>query len=118
LDADEPSEASITIPAVLVPVLVFLACVSAGAVTAARRLPDLGEGTIGGLAFLIVCCLLGAALGIVGLRIYGIAHALGDSSGLFKADIVASGLSDISLGGGLCARDRRGRVPAGASARA
>jgi hypothetical protein len=82
-------------PPVLVPILVFLACVSAGVVTAARRLPNLGEGTVGGLAFLVVCCLLGAALGIVGLCIYDIAHALGDGSGSFRADIVASGLASM-----------------------
>ncbi len=79
----------------LVPILVFLTCVSAGVVTSARRLPNLGEGTVGGPAFLVVCCLLGAALGIVGLRIYGIAHALGDTSGSIKADIVTEGLSGM-----------------------
>ena len=64
-------------------------------VTSARRLPDLGEGTVGGLAFFVVCCLLGAALGIVGLRIYGIANALSGSSGYFKSEIVAQGLSSM-----------------------
>jgi hypothetical protein len=82
-------------PPVLVPILVFLTCVTAGVVTAARRLPDLGEGTIGGLAFLVVCCLLGAALGIVGLRIYWIAHMLGDTGGSLKAEIVTEGLSTM-----------------------
>jgi hypothetical protein len=80
---------------VLIPILVFLACVSAGTLTSARRLPDLGEGAVGGLAFLVVCCLLGAALGIVGLRVYGIVHALGDSSGSFRAEIVAQGLAGM-----------------------
>jgi hypothetical protein len=82
-------------PPVLVPILVFLTCVTTGVVTAARRLPDLGEGTVAGLSFLVVCCLLGAALGIVGLRIYGIANGLSDSNGFFKSEIVTQGLSSM-----------------------
>ncbi|MGH2912161.1 MAG: hypothetical protein ACRDJ3_06765 [Solirubrobacteraceae bacterium] len=38
---------------------------------------------------------MGVALGIVGLRIYGIAHALGDTSGSFRADFVADDLSSM-----------------------
>jgi hypothetical protein len=80
---------------VLVPILVFLTCVSAGVVTAARRLPDLGEGTVGGLAFLVVCCLLGAALGLVGLHIYTVAHDIGRFGGSANTEIVAQGLASM-----------------------
>lgn len=44
---------------------------------------------------MVVCCLLGAALGIVGLRIYGIANGLSDSNGFFKYEIVTQGLSSM-----------------------
>jgi hypothetical protein len=82
-------------PPVLVPVLVFLTCVTAGVVTAARRLPDLGEGTVGGLAFLVVCGLLGAALGLVGLHIYTVVHDIGRFGGSANTEIVAQGLAGM-----------------------
>jgi hypothetical protein len=55
---------------VLVPVLVFLGCLSAGVVAGARWLPDLAAGQVGGLAFFLVCGMLGAALGLLGVHIY------------------------------------------------
>jgi hypothetical protein len=42
-----------------------------------------------------MCCLLGAALGIVGLRIYAVVHAVADTGGSIKAEIVAQGLSSM-----------------------
>jgi hypothetical protein len=77
---------------VLIPVVVFVACLGAGVVAAARWLPDLAVGPVGSLAFFVVCGLLGAALGLVGLHIYSIVNALGEFRSLGNGEIVAAGL--------------------------
>jgi len=61
----------------LIPVLIFVGCMTAGVFVAARWLPDLAAGSVGGLAFFTVCGLLGAAAGMLGLHIYSIIEALG-----------------------------------------
>jgi hypothetical protein len=81
---------------VAVPIVIFVVCVSAGVFAGTRWLPDLASGTIGGLAFFVVCGLLGAALGLVGLQIYAMvrqAELLGRIGG--SSTIVANGLSAI-----------------------
>jgi uncharacterized membrane protein YhhN len=55
-----------------VPVAIFVVCLSAGVWAGVRWLPDLARGPVGGLAFFVVCGLLGAALGSLGLHIYSI----------------------------------------------
>jgi hypothetical protein len=84
----------------LVPVLIFVACLSAGVIVSARWLPDLDEGPVGGIAFSVTCGLLGIALALVGLHIYSIVETVdqigGDLSGIRKGGIVASGLGDMS----------------------
>jgi uncharacterized membrane protein YhhN len=80
---------------VAIPVVIFVVCISAGVFAGSRWLPDLAGGTIGGLAFFVVCGLLGASLGIVGVQIYSIVRnteVLGDLS---SSTIVADGLTEI-----------------------
>jgi hypothetical protein len=61
---------------VLVPVLIFLAGLSAGVLASARWLPDLAAGQVGGLAFFFVCGLIGAAVGLLSMDIYSIVQEL------------------------------------------
>jgi hypothetical protein len=85
---------------VVVPAVIFLACVGAGVVISSRRLPDLAVGPVGGLAFFVVCGLLGTALGLVGLHIYSIVNQLNHFGGFAglrneKAELLADGLEDM-----------------------
>ncbi len=86
----------------LVPGLIFLACFGGGVTAAAYWLPALASGRVGGLAFFLVCGLLGSALGEVGLGIYSIAHGRGVLSG-FEAELFASGVRDIMINAGTLA---------------
>jgi hypothetical protein len=79
----------------LVPVLIFLAGLSAGVLAAARWLPDLATGQIGGLAFFVVCGLIGAAAGLLGVHIYLIVEAVGHFPGATKGEELAAGIRDI-----------------------
>jgi hypothetical protein len=79
----------------LLPVVILVACLCVGTFAGARWLPDLANGTVGGLAFFAVCGLLGAALGLVGLHIYSIVHGLGGTSGRFRSELVATGLNGM-----------------------
>jgi hypothetical protein len=79
----------------LVPVAIFVACLCVGAFAGARWLPDLADGTVGGLVFFAVCGLLGAAFALVGLHIYSIVHGLGGTSGSFRSEVVATGLNGM-----------------------
>ncbi len=89
---------------VLVPALIFVVCLCAGVWASSRWLPPLADGPVGGLAFFAVCGLLGAGLGLVGLRIYGIVRTLEERSrGLGvsdKGDFLASGLAGMLYDGG------------------
>ena len=84
----------------LIPVAIFVACLVAGVAGGARWLPDLAAGPVGGVAFFVVCGLLGAALGLVGLHIYSIVNQLNHFGGFAglrneKAEILASGLESM-----------------------
>ena len=81
----------------VVPIVVFFACLGAGVTAAARWLPDLAEGSRGGLAFFAVCGLLGAAVGIASLRVYSIVNSINEfkSLGGGNGEIVASGLATM-----------------------
>jgi len=81
----------------LVPVLIFLGCLSVGVVAGARWLPDLAAGQVGGLAFFLVCGMLGAALGLLGVHIYLIVEELDHVSGTvaLHREIVGEGIRDI-----------------------
>jgi hypothetical protein len=76
---------------IVVPIVICTACFAAGSVAAARWLPDLARGPRGGLAFLTVCGLIGAALSLAGLNIYEIVELRGfrDDSGIVAVGLVA-----------------------------
>jgi hypothetical protein len=59
-----------------IPIIIFVVCFGAGTAASARYLPDLGAGLVGGIAFLLVCGLLGAALSLVGIQIYSFVREL------------------------------------------
>jgi hypothetical protein len=60
----------------LIPVLIFLVCFSAGVVASSRWLPDLAAGSVAGLAFFLVSGLLGAAAGLLGVHVYIVVEEL------------------------------------------
>jgi hypothetical protein len=84
---------------VFIPVLIFLGAMSVGVLASARWLPDLAPGQVGGLAFLVVCGLLGAALGLAGVHVYLVVEELNRFHDLpnnyNKGAFVAQGLLDI-----------------------
>jgi predicted phage tail protein len=80
---------------VAIPIVIFVVCISAGVFAGSRWLPDLAGGTIGGLAFFVVCGLLGASLGVAGLQIYSIVRQQELLGRLGSSAIVADGLSAI-----------------------
>lgn len=85
-----------------VPPIIFVVCFGAGVFAASRWLPDLAPGPVGGLSFFVVCGLLGAALGVFGLHIYGIVEVLNrEGSGDFGHVALADGLEQILLECGL-----------------
>jgi hypothetical protein len=79
---------------VLVPVLIFVVLLSVGAFAGSRWLPDLAAGQVGGLAFFLVCGLIGAGLGILGIHIYLIVEEVRHASlgGYPKGVFVAAGI--------------------------
>lgn len=89
-----------------VPILIFIVCFSVGTVASGHMLPDLAAGPVGGLAFFVVCGLLGAAFGLLALHIYLIVFALHHTGGFqgladFKAETVANGIDSILLEAGV-----------------
>jgi hypothetical protein len=84
----------------LIPVVIFVGCLSAGVIAGARWLPDLDESPVGGIAFFVTCGLLGLALALVGLHLYSIVEAVDQIGGglkvVGKGEIVASGLVSMS----------------------
>jgi hypothetical protein len=85
---------------VLIPVVIFVGCLSVGVIAGARWLPDLDEGAVGGIGFFVTCGLLGIALALVGLHVYSIVETvdhIGRSlQAAGKSEIVASGLVSMS----------------------
>lgn len=75
------------------PTLIAAICLFAGVAAAVRWLPDLAEGSVGGLAFFAVCGLLGAALALLGLHIYSIVEDLNKLGE--RGPILASGLESM-----------------------
>jgi hypothetical protein len=81
--------------------LVFLVCFGVGLTAAANWLPDLATGRVGGMAFVTVCLLLGAALGMVGLHTYSLISELRHAtSGVSEPEILAAVLRNILLDAG------------------
>jgi hypothetical protein len=79
----------------IVPIVVFVACLGAGVAVAAQWLPDLAMDPVGGLAFFVVCGLLGAAAGLMGLHIYSVVNAIDKFRSLGTGEIVATGLDSM-----------------------
>jgi hypothetical protein len=79
-----------------VPILIFVVGFGAGAALPARWLPDLGEGRTAGVAFLVVCGLVGMVFALVALHVYEIVRQLDSASSLgvgnAKPDVIANGL--------------------------
>ena len=84
--------------AILVPALIFVVALSAGVVAGSRWLPDLAAGQVGGLAFFVVCGLIGVAFGLLGVHIYLITEEvkhLPSAGGLSQAEALAGGIRNI-----------------------
>jgi len=87
---------------VAVPVVIFVVCLSGGVFACARWLPGLAAGTVGGLAFFVVCGLAGGGLAVVGLRIYSVVNTLDHGAGgFFNRAIVADDLIQMLSQAGL-----------------
>jgi hypothetical protein len=78
-----------------IPILIFLVTFAGGAMLAARLLPALAPGRVGGLAFFVVCGLAGAGLSVFGLDIYHLArqlHLNNPDTGLSNGDLITTGV--------------------------
>jgi hypothetical protein len=87
-----------------IPVLIFFGAMSVGVLAGARWLPDLADGRVAGLAFFLVCGMLGAALGLLGIHIYDVVEELNGfrANDLFdKRQIVAGALRATVFDSGL-----------------
>jgi hypothetical protein len=85
-----------------VPVVIFVACLSAGVFASSNWLPNLAAGSAGGLAFFAVSGLIGGALAVVGLRVYMIVEETHNgTSGFLNRDVVANDLTDMLWEAGL-----------------
>ena len=84
----------------LIPVAIFVVCLSVGVIASAQWLPDLAEGPVGGISLFLVCGLLGTALALIGLHIYSIVEAVNQIGGGVKAigkgEVVAAGLTSLA----------------------
>jgi chromate transport protein ChrA len=79
--------------AMVVLVIVAVACFIAGMWAATTWLPALAEGPVGTLVYFVVCGLAGAVLALIGIRVWGIVRELEESRRLLdSSQIVASGL--------------------------
>lgn len=84
------------------PVLVIFACFAGGITFAARWLPPLTVGVVGGFAYFAVVGLFGAALTQVGLNLYLMVHQLHYlPSGISEAEVLAIGARNAIYNGGL-----------------
>jgi hypothetical protein len=87
----------------LTPVLIFVVASVVGAWACAQWLPDLAAGSVGGLAFFLVCGLAGATLGVVGMHIYLIVQLAEESHPVFGAGDLASQLQFMAFDSGTLA---------------
>ena len=84
-----------------VPVIVFFGCFILGVAAAVRWLPALAEGSIGGLAFFVVCGLLAAALGVLGVGIEEVVRTLEAGRGELGREFVGAALVTMGRDAGL-----------------
>jgi hypothetical protein len=80
---------------VAVPILIFVACFVVGVGVAARWLPNLAAGSVGGLAFFAVCGLIGAGLALIGVNVYEIVESVNKVGADNNGDFVALGLRAV-----------------------
>jgi hypothetical protein len=84
--------------------LVFVLCLCGGAIGGSRWLPDLDVGPVGGLAFFVVCGLLGLALAVFGEHIYLLVTGL-ERSGpqvlVTHSELTSEVLRDIAFEDGM-----------------
>lgn len=84
----------------LIPVLAFVVASLAGSWASAQWLPNLARGSVGGLAFFLVCGLWGAALGTMALHVYLIVRELETAHEAFGAVDVAEELRLMAFDAG------------------
>jgi hypothetical protein len=83
----------------LIPVLIFVVAFVAAVAASSRWLPDLAAGSVGGLAFFVVCGLLGAAAGLLGVQTYNLVEEtnLGGESLLHGGELIGLGLQGMAF---------------------
>jgi hypothetical protein len=86
---------------VLIPALAFIFPALGAAIACSYWIPDLDAGPVGGLAFFLVCGLVGAAVGLLGVDIYSLVRQLehfDSNSGVFsKGEFIAEFLRDVAI---------------------
>jgi len=87
----------------LTPVLIFVVAAVVGAWACAQWLPDLAAGSVGGLAFFLVCGLAGAALGVIATHIYLMVRLAEERHLSFRAEGMASQLQAMGFDAGTLA---------------
>ncbi len=80
----------------LIAIVIFVFCLLAGAGATARWLPDLAPGPTGGLTLLVVCGLVGLALGDVAMHVYLMVEQADSFAGKFDGPDAASELSSMA----------------------
>ena len=92
------------------PIITFVVCFGAGFWASIRWLPELEAGPVGTFAGFAVAILFGAALALVGLELYDMAHDLrnvsrgpNDFPGSTKGQIISSSLPGAWYNGGTVA---------------
>jgi hypothetical protein len=79
------------------PILIFLGGFLVGAIAPARWLPDVGDGRVAGVAFLLICGLLGIVVALVAVHVYEVVRQLNNATVLGlageKPDVVANGIT-------------------------
>jgi hypothetical protein len=79
------------------PILIFLAGFLVGAIVPARWLPDVGDGRVAGVAFLLICGLVGIVVALVAVHVYEIVRQLNNAAALGladeKPDVLANGIT-------------------------
>jgi hypothetical protein len=87
----------------VVPIVIAVACFAVGVIASSRWLPDLDAGTLGTIAFFVICGLCGAVVAIVGAYIYLVVRDIEQSGRLEILNPVAGLLAAMLRDGGTVA---------------
>jgi hypothetical protein len=87
----------------VVPIVIAVACFAASVIASSRWLPDLEAGTLGTIAFFVVCGLCGATVAIVGDYVYLIVRDVEQSGSLEILNPIAGLLAAMLRDGGTVA---------------